>query len=306
MTRSAWPVMVKASWRTVLLSAAVLILVFLVALGGSRSLAHAGRSSAALRPPAIMGDLWVAFGLVAAVVVAGLVYALWGAGGRRRGDGHVRQEPPQPWWVKPLMLALALLPLVAVVTAVVLAVTHPGRRPARSLPGFPRGIPTRHVSVVPSTSAGGMTAHWWFWGLLAAVAAVAAAIMLVARHRSRAGGGLAPRGAPRPLPVMIEESLAEIEREPDPRRAVIRAYVGMEAALARHGMGRRPFEAPQEYLARVLGAIRVNAAAGERLTSLFQRARFSEHPVGGQMKQEAIAALATIRDELAAQPEYAQ
>ena len=110
------------------------------------------------------------------------------------------------------------------------------------------------------------------------------------------------RAVPGLLPKAIEESLAEIEREGDPRRAVIRAYVGMERALARCGLGRRPAETPQEYLARALVAIRVSRPAGERLTGLFQRARFSEHPVGAQMKQDAIAALTAVRDELAGGP----
>lgn len=296
--------MVKTSWRTALLCLTVLILVFLVALGGSRSLARAGAASAALRLPAIEGDVAVAFGVAVAVVVAGLVYALWGSRAKRGGDELVREEPQRPWWEKPLVVMLALLPLAALLAVQVLTARHARRRPSSSLAGVPRGIHPRHLTGAGSTSAG-MAVHWWFWGLLAAVAAVAVVIMLVRRRRSRAGGGWARRNAARPLPVMIEESLAEIEREPDPRRAVIRAYVGMEAALARHGMGRQPFEAPQEYLARALGAIRVNAAAGERLTGLFQRARFSEHPIGRRMKQEAITALATIRDELAAQPEYA-
>ena len=49
---------------------------------------------------------------------------------------------------------------------------------------------------------------------------------------------------------------------------MIRAYTGMERTLARQGLGRRPFEAPLEYLARTLVALRVSRSAGERLTAV--------------------------------------
>ncbi|HEY8745753.1 MAG TPA: DUF4129 domain-containing protein, partial [Chloroflexota bacterium] len=88
------------------------------------------------------------------------------------------------------------------------------------------------------------------------------------------------------------------------RRAVVAAYAGMERALARAGLARRPQEAPFEYLRRVLPAARSNAQTVQRLTELYERARFSEHPITVPMRDTAIQSLQAIRDDLA-RPEVA-
>ncbi|HEX6678902.1 MAG TPA: DUF4129 domain-containing protein, partial [Actinomycetes bacterium] len=113
-------------------------------------------------------------------------------------------------------------------------------------------------------------------------------------------GGSLPTQLAGELSELVERSLAELEDERDPRRAVIAAYAGMEQTLAASGVPRAPAEAPLEYLARALVELRVSAAAADRLTELFQRARFSHHEVGEAMKREAIEALAAVRDELRA------
>jgi hypothetical protein len=74
----------------------------------------------------------------------------------------------------------------------------------------------------------------------------------------------------------------------------------METTLVRHKLGRRPFEAPGEYLSRVFSTLRLSRRPAERLTELFERARFSEHAIGPEMKRESIAALGELRSELEA------
>jgi hypothetical protein len=82
---------------------------------------------------------------------------------------------------------------------------------------------------------------------------------------------------------------------------VIGAYETMERLLAEEGrLPRRPFEAPFEYLARVLGELQVSRAAIQRLTELFERAKFSHHQISREMKAEAIDALQVVRGELVA------
>jgi Domain of unknown function (DUF4129) len=125
---------------------------------------------------------------------------------------------------------------------------------------------------------------------------VVLAVALAARRRRRA---TPQRGlVAEELSALVERSLAELEAERDPRRAVIAAYAGMEQTLAANGLPRAPAEAPLEYLARALAELRVSEASAGRLTELFQRARFSRHEVGEAMKQDAIEALAAVRDEL--------
>jgi hypothetical protein len=119
------------------------------------------------------------------------------------------------------------------------------------------------------------------------------------RSRRRARGD---RGNPfaDALAAAVDESLDDLRAEPDPRRAVIAAYARLERVLASHGLPRRPAEAPLEYLARMLGELSVSPPAARRLTDLFERAKFSQHAVGLEMKEQAIGALETVRDDLAA------
>jgi hypothetical protein len=96
----------------------------------------------------------------------------------------------------------------------------------------------------------------------------------------------------------IADAIDGLEAEPDARRAVIAAYARMETVLARHGLRRRPSDTPIEYLRRVLLSITTRADAVRSLTGLFEQAKFSSHRIDDAMKQDAIAALREIRDDL--------
>ena len=72
------------------------------------------------------------------------------------------------------------------------------------------------------------------------------------------------------------------------------------AVLAAHGEPRDDADTPEEHLARVLGHLDVDRRAVRRLVDLFVRAEFSQHEVDVGMKDEAIAALERVRDELRA------
>ena len=122
----------------------------------------------------------------------------------------------------------------------------------------------------------------------------AAAFMLIRRREPR------PRAmrAAAELARALDATLDDLRADPDPRRAVIAAYAQMERALARAGLPRKPSEAPREYLHRALPAVGAGATSVERLTLLFERAKFSPHAIDAEMKEEAIAALESLRDEL--------
>ena len=98
----------------------------------------------------------------------------------------------------------------------------------------------------------------------------------------------------------LDLTVDDLRREPDLRRAVVAAYARMERSLALHGLPRRRFEAPLEYLARVLRELRASEEAVGRLTFLFERAKFSTHHIGPEMRDDAIAALLAVRDDLRA------
>jgi hypothetical protein len=81
---------------------------------------------------------------------------------------------------------------------------------------------------------------------------------------------------------------------------VIAAYARLERALAAYGLPRRASEAPEEYVTRILRELEVGTASVQRLTTLFARAKFSQHEVDEGMKDEAIETLEELRTELRA------
>jgi len=123
---------------------------------------------------------------------------------------------------------------------------------------------------------------------------------LVARQRRARAFDAGQSRLAEDIADVVDESLDDLRAEPDSRRAVIAAYARLERAVAAHGLPRRPAEAPLEYLARMLGELSVSRPAVRRLTLLFERAKFSQHEVGVEMKEQAIAALQQVQEELRA------
>jgi hypothetical protein len=111
-----------------------------------------------------------------------------------------------------------------------------------------------------------------------------------------------PEVAGAPVAAAAAAAAAGLRAEDDPRRAVVAAYLRMDLTLAEHGLGRRPAEAPLEHLARVLREAGIPPVAGRRLVDLFERARFSSHPVDAAMRDEALAHLEAVRDHLSPAP----
>ena len=167
----------------------------------------------------------------------------------------------------------------------------PQIQPAPSGDGTPPGDPAERgyepefawipVLVVVVLATAGVAAAWW---------------SSKARRKAR-GEGKEPTFA-EALDDVLAETLDDLRAEADPRRAVIGAYARLERALAAYGLPRKPAEAPLEYLGRMLAGAEVGPVAVKRLTLLFERARFSQHEVVPEMKDQAIEALETVREDL--------
>jgi hypothetical protein len=65
----------------------------------------------------------------------------------------------------------------------------------------------------------------------------------------------------------------------DPGDAVVQAWLMLEGAAAGCGLARQPHQTPSEFTTAVLAGLDVDASALDRLRGLYQRARFSTHPV---------------------------
>jgi hypothetical protein len=138
-------------------------------------------------------------------------------------------------------------------------------------------------------------------GLVALVAgfgslALALWLLLGDRLGRPAPGAMRPRAR---LQAAVEDSLEDLQREPDARAAIIRIYRNFERALAGAALPRRPWQTPVEFMRAVLTRAAMPAAAVERLTRLFELARFSRHPLGASERDSAWRSLTEIRTALA-------
>jgi len=195
-----------------------------------------------------------------------------------------------------LMWSLLLALIVITVFAFVL-------RPADL---FERRVPEQQDEADPASLVGGRdserrdTVHFR-WDAAAVTAALlllggAAAYVLLVRRTSQRSDGDQPLA--NAVADILADTLEDLRSEADARRAVIAAYARLERVLAAHGVPRQPSEAPLEYLSRVLLELDVTPAAVLALTELFERAKFSPHEIDAAMKDEAIGALASVRQEL--------
>ena len=167
--------------------------------------------------------------------------------------------------------------------------------------GFPRGVPGS-----PEAQGGQETTYdaefaWLPVLVLAAVIGFSVAVWYATSRRQEQRGE--ENAAAEAVALVLEDTLDDLRAEQDPRRAVIAAYARLERVLAAHGLGRKPAEAPGEYLNRILPRLELERGSVRRLTELFTRAKFSTHRVDAGMKEDAIEALTTVRDELRAAEE---
>jgi uncharacterized membrane protein YidH (DUF202 family) len=277
--------------RALLLTTAAVVLLGLVAVaaGGYRI---DGSSSSKASPYAVdtIVSIVIALYLVGAVVVIGGLF--WAGLDVRR-----RQKPAGTRQRTFKMIA------GAVIVAAVLAFVA-GRFHVRFFPKKPPTTSAQQAINKASRAKGGSTAkHETQLRLAPFLAVIGAAVI--------AFGAVyyAERGRRRRLPSdslptdelagVLDETLEDLRAEKDSRRAVIAAYARMERSFAAHGVPRRQFEAPHEYLGRVLAEATGGGPAASRLTALFERARFSPHEVDVAMKNDAIDAIEALQAELA-------
>jgi hypothetical protein len=235
----------------------------------------------------------ILFVLFEAGVLALVVWALW------PGHRRLRVKGGEYRW----LLALASFLQTGAALVVIWLYLHYRTRFGATGGGLLSALGLRTPGLLlpngtPPAAAGGQ--NWLTAVIVGAVLVLLAAMALRAGVRGRGRNRTPLSQLAEHLQEAFAEGLQELEAEPDPRRAVIAAYARMERSLARVGMPREPSETGLEYLQRLLEMLDLAGSAADRLTRLFHLAKFSEHPVDVAMKQEAIAALRELRDELRA------
>jgi hypothetical protein len=138
-------------------------------------------------------------------------------------------------------------------------------------------------------------------GLILALALASCGLMLLLVFADRLVRWLHhPRpGRAEALGTAAAQSLEDLRADPDARAAIIRAYRRFELALAAVRVVRPVWQTPSEFMRATLDEAAVPAAAVERLTALFEVARFSDHALGPDARDAAYGCLDAVRAALA-------
>jgi hypothetical protein len=201
-------------------------------------------------------------------------------------------RPPKPWWVT--MVAWLIVAAVFLIPLLFRNGQDREPQPIATPATAPGSDPTNGT-----VDDRRRPSSWVIVGFVAGAAAAWAALAFAARRPAR----IERDGEPLPelrrhVVGVVDDSIRDIERDPDPRRAIIRAYARMEAVLARGGIPRRPSDTPLEYIDGALRTLAIPTDPARSLTDLFEIARFSDRPVDISMKRRAIDCLLDIRSAL--------
>ena len=283
--------------RAAAVAVAITALLAVAALASRARAPAAGESAPAQTPFDQILDYLTVFGLL--LLPLGAVLVVWAAFVQRGQTIGTRQTG----WRSTLRTVVTVAVVLTLVVVVVRQLSERGWRP-RSGPDATQTAPeTRTGGSQRSRSRDSPYDPGWLPFLVvgSVVFAFGVAVVGTAVVTRRRRSGLLPRaGAAAVVAGALGDMIAELRAERDPRRAVIRAYSGMERTLGARGLPRHAYEAPFEYLERILTGVQASAHSVGRLTNLFERARFSEHTIDSEMKDEAISALVALRSELEA------
>ena len=249
------------------------------------------RSTASRPPSEIFLDGFLTLGMLG--VVLGAAMFLYGltqrqAIAREIASGRYRRTSP--------VMFLAFAVLFAAATYWRLRTWKPTPPDDEEIVIGPRGrrLPTQPEG---TESAYEPSISWITVALVSALVLTAVVAYVASLRRARATRA-ADELLVHDLAAALDDALDDIRSEADARRAVIATYARLERVLAAHGLARLASETADEYVVRVLSDLAIDSTAIERLTRLFAEAKFSTHRIDAAMKDEAIDALVTARNEL--------
>jgi hypothetical protein len=283
--------MTTRSWRGVAAVAGLLGLLALVAFAAAGHAPAGGTSRPNASTPSVLKDYIATVALL--LIPAGAFLIFYSAFLKRAyRDVPLMKSPIYPFHVAPRPFAY----IVTFFIILAIAVQWGHRRGGGS-----GGAPTPATGATAKASKGQKPydPHFQWLPMLvvgSVILGIGGSMMLLTYRRRRAGEE--PDEMRVTVAEVLEETLDDLVREPDPRKAVIGAYAKMERTLAARGFPRHEAEAPGEYLARILDVAGASGHSARRITRLFERARFSEHEIDQAMKDDAIDSLSGLRAEL--------
>ena len=237
-----------------------------------------------------------AFTIAVAIVLAMALFR-----DRRREEEPPREEerPKLPWWLRALLRVLPFLPLVATLIVFSLGWQYV----ETSLLAWSRMIGAG-ADPLAGAETPVVSLPWlgWLVGLMALLAGLAtlamALLLLFAERIARWWERRESAAAAEPLGAAVQDGLDDLASAPDARSAIIRCYRRFERVAARARVPRAPWQTPDEFMRETLRRLEIPRPAVDRLTRLFELARFSRHPLGSTERDAARACLEEIRATL--------
>ena len=223
---------------------------------------------------------------------------------RRPTEGEpMRLRPPQrlPAWAQALV---SLLPLLLVALAWYLVERRWAGRDGEPVEGALAAIAglldlLRHARKAPISVP--LFDRAIATLLVLVSLAIFASMLLIAmaeRLDKWRAGRTAGAGGPA-FPDARVEIPGDLRSEPDPRRAIVRAYGRFERALAAARAPRAAWQTPAEFMRSTLARLPVPARPVQRLTALVELARFSDRALGAEARDAACDCLDEITTALA-------
>jgi hypothetical protein len=282
------------SWRGVLPIVGLLGMLAVVAVAATGHSPAGGASRPSTGTPKLVADYLATIALIMLPIGAFLIF--WAAFLRRAyANVPLKKSPLYPGQIVPK--PLVTVAFVFLILFIAVRWGHPTRNPLSE--GAAAGGKSKTQKTQPADKDYEPHFQWLpVFVIGSLVVGLGGAMAFLALRRRREEVELAP--VRETLAEVLSETLDDLRRERDPRKAVIGAYAKMERTLAARGFPRRKSEAPLEYLGRILGIIEGSGHSARRLTKLFERARFSPHEIDQKMKDDAIESLDGLRAELEA------
>jgi hypothetical protein len=284
------------------------VIVAVMGIAGSAGRALGGGPAARLM--AHVPDPLAALALGAGALTA--LFILWllvprGVRRRRKEDEEYEfyQEPPKvPAWVLIVVWALLLLPFAGIGYllwhgSISFGTGGGPRAPHQALPG---ALPQLYSPLAGPEA----TASPPLWTVAVTALALCAGLgslvlvlwILLGDRLAWWWAGPLPEGRREMLAGAVDESLDDLAREVDPRVAIIKCYRRFEQALARSRVPRAPWQTPMEFMREALRRLPLPPRAVQRLTELFEVARFSNAPLDPTDRSSAFESLVAIREDL--------
>jgi hypothetical protein len=220
---------------------------------------------------------------------------------RRTLVGDEFDELGASLWTAGKTLAVVLLALAIFCVAALPLLSRPSA-PSQTLtfaahPPAPVGTPRaegRRSS--PSVNLG-----WLLLPIAVAFTILTPAAVLIRRRRRRRDEAVQAE-EPGALGRAVRASIAALESERDPRRAILRAFARMEQAFRDVEIERARDETASEFLGRTMRLLPVSAGAAAALTERFEEVRYSTHRVTEANRAQALASLQQVERELGERP----